>query len=314
LRKWSHRYINSLVVIIPALWQVSAAAFVEAKNVQDVRASILAGRWYPKSPSSLTKSIDDFLSRADTPRLNGKLIAVIVPHAGHVYSGQVAAHAYRSFKGKRFRRIVLLGPSHHMRFRGVSVNLQSGYETPLGLVPVDQNLGRKLLGAGSYIRWLKGAHAREHSLEIQLPFLQRGLSDFQIVPILMGQQDYETCSELATTLKQVLGTPEETMILASSDLSHFHTYERAKALDSQFIKRVQTLDAKGLAQDLAAGTCEACGGGPVITTLLTAQKMGANRAIILSYANSGDVTGDHRRVVGYMSAALIKSSDKGPHR
>lgn len=312
--KWSNRFFFFLVAIIPALWRISAAAWAQAENVQDVRASILAGRWYPESPPTLAKSIDGFLSRAGTPRLNGKLTAVIVPHAGHVYSGQVAAHAYKSVKGRQFRQIILLGPSHHMRFSGVSVNLQSGYETPLGLVPVDRNLGKKLLDAGSHIRWLKEAHAREHCLEIQLPFLQRVLSDFQIVPILMGKQDYKTCAKLATTLNQVLGNTEGTLILASSDLSHFYTYKHAKALDFQFIKRVQSFDPRGLAQDLATGRCEACGGGPVVATLLTAQKMGADRAIVLSYANSGDVTGDHRRVVGYLSAALIKSSDRGPHR
>jgi AmmeMemoRadiSam system protein B len=201
-----------------------------------------------------------------------------------------------------------------MRFRGVSVNLQTGYETPLGIVPVDRNLGKRLLEAGSYIRWLREAHAREHSLEIQLPFLQSVLGDFQIVPILMGQQDYKLCSKLATTLRQVLGDTEDTLILASSDLSHFYTYDQAKVMDFQFIARIRAVDPKGLAEDLSTGKCEACGGGPVITTLLTARNLGADRALILSYANSGDVTGDHRRVVGYLSAALIKSSDRGPHR
>jgi AmmeMemoRadiSam system protein B len=302
------------LVFVAMPWGVGGGAFVEAETVPDVRAAILAGSWYPKSAPRLIQSIDGFLSRVEPPPLEGELIAIIVPHAGHAYSGQVAAHAYRHVKGKAFRRVILLGPSHHMRFRGVSVNLQSGYETPLGLVSVDRHLGRKLLDAGSHIRRVKEAHAREHALEIQLPFLQRVLGDFQIVPMLMGRQDYETCSTLATTLTQVLGNTEGTLILASSDLSHFHASTRARVLDFQFIKRVQALDPTGLAQDLATGACEACGGGPVISTLMTAQNMGADRGMILSYANSGDVTGDHRRVVGYLSAALVKSSDRGLHR
>lgn len=314
LAKWRHGFFFSLLIFVFALWQISRAVFVSAETPQDVRASILAGRWYPESPPLLIKSIDHFLSKADTPPLDGELTAVIVPHAGYVYSGQVAAYAYKHIKRRPVRRIVLLGPSHHMQFRGVSVNLQAGYETPLGIVSVDRDISKRLLDTGSPIRWIKKAHAREHALEIQLPFLQRILGDFQIVPILMGQQDYETCSELATTLTQVFASAEGTLILASSDLSHFHPYKRAKVLDSQFIKRIQTLDPKGLARDLARGACEACGGGPVISTLLTAQKMGADRGVILNYANSGDVTGDHRRVVGYLSAALIKSSDRDPHQ
>jgi AmmeMemoRadiSam system protein B len=303
-----------LLVVISVLWQCSTIVFAEADNVQDVRPSILAGRWYPESPPVLSKRIEAYLSRAISTRLNGKLTAVIVPHAGHMYSGQVAAQAYRLLTGRQYRRIVLLGPSHQVRFRGVSVNLQSGYETPLGIVPVDRNLGRRLLDAGSDIRWLREAHVLEHSLEIQLPFLQKVLGNFQIVPILMGQQDYRLCSNLARTLKQVLGDTEDTLILASSDLSHFYTYDQAKTLDFRFITRVRAFDPKGLAEDLSMGKCEACGGGPVITTLLTAQNLGADRAIILGYANSGDVTGDHRRVVGYLSAALVKSSDRGPHQ
>jgi hypothetical protein len=123
----------------------------------------------------------------------------------------------------------------------------------------------------------------------------------------MGRQDYHTCSKLADTLLQVLDRREDTVLLASSDLSHFHPYNRAKTLDHQFIKKVRMFDPEGLSKDLAMGKCEACGGGPVITVLLAARKLGADRAVILNYANSGDVTGDHRSVVGYMSAALMSS-------
>jgi len=246
------------------------------------------------------------LSRAKSGSLHGDLKAVIVPHAGHIYSGQVAAHAYRLLKTMDINRVIMIGPSHRVGFRGVSVNLQSGYRTPLGVVHVDQVLARKIIDTSDKIRYIPEAHAREHSLEIQLPFLQTVLDDFRIVPIVMGEQDFRTCSELASSLVEVMDNMEKTLILASSDLSHFHNYDRARELDKEFIGHVKKLDPEGLAGSLSLGTCEACGGGPVITVMLAAKAVGVDRVEILNYANSGDVTGDKSRVVGYLSAALIR--------
>ena len=240
--------------------------------------------------------------------MEGELKALIVPHAGYMYSGQVAAHAYRLLQDMDFKRVIMVGPSHRARFKGASINLQYGYKTPLGIVPVDQDLARKIIDTSDQIRWVPQAHAREHSLEIQLPFLQTVLNEFQIVPIIMGEQDFKTCSDLADSLLQVIGTVGKTLFLASSDLSHFHSYKRAKELDMRFIKHVREFDPNGLASAISTGSCEACGGGPAITIMLTAQRLGANRTLILKYANSGDVTGDRNRVVGYLSAALIKGN------
>ncbi|MDY6972649.1 MAG: AmmeMemoRadiSam system protein B [Thermodesulfobacteriota bacterium] len=296
-----------------ALAHYPAQAGGEEKGLEGRRPSVLAGTWYPGTRGFLSRTVQGFLSEAGTTRLEGALRAVIVPHAGYRYSGRVAAHAYRLLEKRQFARVVLVGPSHRVSFKGVSVNLQSGYETPLGVVPVDRRMGRNIVKAGPNIRWLKQAHANEHSLEIQLPFLQTTLKDFRIVPILMGQRDYNTCLNLANTLLQVLGDAEETLLLASSDLSHYHSSNKAKVLDLEFIKHVRSLDPKGLAGDIISGKCEACGAGPVVTILLAARAMGANQTVILDYADSGDVTGDHSSVVGYLSAALVKSSDTGPH-
>jgi AmmeMemoRadiSam system protein B len=205
-----------------------------------------------------------------------------------------------------FKRVIMIGPSHRVRFKGASANLQSGYRTPLGTVPLDQNLAKKIIDISPQIKWVPRAHAHEHSLEIQLPFLQTVLSDFQIVPILMGQQDFNTCSDLAASLVKVLSNMEKTLILASSDLSHFHNYNQANRLDKEFAKHVRNFNPTGLANSLSSGSCEACGGGPVITVMLVAKASGANRTMILNYANSGDITGDHRRVVGYLSAVLLR--------
>jgi AmmeMemoRadiSam system protein B len=272
----------------------------------NIRDSILAGRWYPGDPGRLRNVILSYLEKADSPPPAGELKAIIVPHAGYVYSGQVAAFAYGLLGNSGFKRIVMIGPSHRARFRGVSVNMQDGYRTPLGTVPVDRDFARRLLDGSDTLHWEPRAHAGEHSLEIQIPFLQTVLSDFSIVPILMGEQDYETCQSVAAVLGRVIATSEATLILASTDLSHFHSYQKAKVLDAAFIRHVAAFDPPGLAQSLISGKCEACGAGPTITVLLAAKLLGANRADILRYANSGDVSGDHSRVVGYLSAALSK--------
>ncbi|MBW2609553.1 MAG: AmmeMemoRadiSam system protein B [Deltaproteobacteria bacterium] len=306
----NHRLCLSLL-ILPLLFLLLAGyrskAVGEEQKGGNVRDPILAGTWYPGNRDALIRSIKNYLSKAEAGSLPGDLKAVIVPHAGHIYSGKVAAYAYGLLKTMDIKRVILIGPSHRVGFRGASVNLQSGYRTPLGVVPVDQVLARKIIDTSDKIRYVPMAHAKEHSLEIQIPFLQTVLDDFMIVPIVMGEQDFRTCSELAEGLVKVMSDMEKTLILASTDLSHFHNYDRARELDTEFIGHVKKLDPEGLAGSLSLGTCEACGGGPVITVMLAAKAVGVDRVEILNYANSGDVTGDKSRVVGYLSAALIRS-------
>ncbi|MBW1682153.1 MAG: AmmeMemoRadiSam system protein B [Deltaproteobacteria bacterium] len=275
-----------------------------------VRRAVLAGSWYPANPESLSRQIRGFLSRAKNPRMEGTLKALVVPHAGYVYSGAVAAHAYALLQGRRYDRIILVGPCHRASFQGVSVNLHSGYETPLGMVPVDLEAAGTLLDSGPLFRYVPRAHAQEHSLEIQVPFLQTVMKDFRIVPVLMGRQDPRICAELSRALGRYLADHPRTLLVASSDLSHFHTDAQARILDERFIRRVREIDPQGLLEDLASGRCEACGGGPVAVILSTAAGAGADRCAILRYANSADVTGDRSRVVGYLAAALFKSSDR----
>ncbi len=315
MTRQSLRFFRSIVVLFSLimLGLLSHRVSGQEKELIDIRPSALAGSWYPGTKGALTDSINGYLRRAEVPHFNGILKALIVPHAGHMYSGPVAAHGYHLLKERPFKRIVLLGPSHRFRFKGVSVNLQTGYETPLGIVPVDREFALKLLDAGPDIRFLKKAHAQEHCLEIQLPFLQTVLDDFKIVPILMGQYTHETCSNLAGILVKLLEKDQDTLLLVSTDLSHYHPYDQAKALDRVFIQDVQNFDPIRLEKDLASGACEACGRGPVITAMIAARALGADRSVILNHANSGDVTGDHSSVVGYVSAALIKSSDTDQH-
>ena len=171
-----------------------------AAKSPDVRSSILAGTWYPANADDLRKSISAYLSGPGPASLEGDIRGLLVPHAGHIYSGRVAGSAYRLLKGRPIRRVVMIGPSHRAAFRGISVNLQSAYQTPLGDVPVDQAMGKRLLATCPEIKWLPRAHSHEHALEIQLPFLQSVLKDFYIVTLVMGQQDLETCRRLACLL------------------------------------------------------------------------------------------------------------------
>jgi len=282
-------------------------AMGQAAQDKNVRSPVLAGTWYPGIPEVLRQTITGYLSKATPPAAEGKVIAIIVPHAGYMYSGQVAAYSYKLLQGTAPKLVFLIGPSHRVGFRGFSVSQYSGYKTPLGVAPVDQDLAKKLLAINPQMKWNSQADTHEHSLEIQIPFIQTVLKDFTIVPIIMGDQDFETCTLLAKSLIQVLPSREETVILASTDLSHFHTDQQAKVLDGEFIRHVRDFAPEALAKAVASGSCEACGAGPTIAAMLAAREIGANRSVILNYANSGDVTGDRRQVVGYLSAALLKS-------
>lgn len=272
-----------------------------------VRESAIAGTWYPGDPTALKGQVERFLAMVEIPELEGEPIAIIAPHAGYMYSGQVAGYAYKAIQGKKFDSVVIVAPSHYVWFQGVSIYPKGGYETPLGVVPVDEELSSKLIGLSPVVKDLPQAHKREHSLEIQLPFLQVVLRDFQLVPLVMGDQDEKTSRELGKALAELVrATSKRVLLVASTDLSHFYPYERAVVLDKAFISRVEALDPDGLLKDLEYKICEACGAGPVIAVMFAAKALGARRGVILKYANSGDVTGDKTSVVGYLSAIFMK--------
>ncbi len=274
---------------------------------QDIRKSVIAGSWYPGKPETLRAQIQGFLKAVPAqPTLSGELVALIAPHAGYVYSGGVAAHAYNLLLTRPFSQIVLIAPSHRYPFRGASIDQKSGYETPLGVIPVEGPLAQAITRGNPVFSYVPEGHVQEHSLEIQLPFLQQTLGNFSIVPIIQGSQDPSTSEEMARALASAL-KGKRALLVASSDLSHFHPYDQAKRLDQRILDRVAAFDEKGLLQDLVQDQVEACGGGPIVTVMKTARLLSANKAYVLKYANSGDVTGDRSGVVGYMAAALFKS-------
>ncbi|MCU0579800.1 MAG: AmmeMemoRadiSam system protein B [Desulfobacterota bacterium] len=279
--------------------------------VQDIRKSIIAGSWYPGRAENLRSQIRSFLSRVpeEAPPA-GDLLALIVPHAGYTYSGEVAAYAYKLLLHRPFHRVVLVAPSHRHAFRGASIDRKTGYETPLGVAPVDPVLSEALRRQSPVFQYVPEGHAQEHSLEIQIPFLQETLGDFSLVAVIQGSQDEATSEEMALALARVL-RGEKILLVASTDLSHFHAYDRAKALDQKILDRVAAFDEAGLMADLGNDRVEACGGGIMVTVMKTARLLGADRARVLRYANSGDVTGDRSGVVGYLAAALFKQGSGG---
>lgn len=268
-----------------------------------VRKAVIAGSWYPGQPNVLRKTIEKFLAGVPEQTRPGNLYGIVVPHAGYAYSGQVAAYAYRMVKGRRYDAVIVISPSHRQYFQGVSVYDHGAYETPLGMVHVAEDLASGLIKQSSIISALPSVHTHEHALEIQLPFLQEVLGTFLLVPVMMGDQDAQTCSILAEAIDTV-AKGRKVLIVGSSDLSHFHSYDRAVGLDCLFLKKMQKMDETALLKDLKAGNTEACGGGPAVVAMKSARNAGADRSLILKYANSGDVTGDKDRVVGYASIAF----------
>jgi MEMO1 family protein len=275
---------------------------------KEIRKSVIAGTWYPGNPKVLRADVEDFFLNAPDVIIDGSIRGLIVPHAGYVYSGQVAAVAYKMVRGKTFDAVLVLGPSHRTFFHGVSIYNRGGYETPLGLVPVDAALANDIMSESEMISPIPAAHSQEHSLEIQLPFLQRALGEFRFVPLVMGEQDRKTCENLAESIVNAIHG-RNVLIVGSTDLSHFHSYEKAVKLDSVVIKRIEKMDGRGLLQDLEKNLSEACGGGPAAVTMMVSERLGANRAKLLKYANSGDVTGDRSSVVGYASAIFYHGRD-----
>jgi hypothetical protein len=233
----------------------------------------------------------------------GDLVALVAPHAGLMYSGPVAAHAYHLLAGRRFDVAVLVGPSHFVGFDGVAVYASGGFATPYGVSPIDVDCAAALMRAVPLVHERAPAHAREHSLEMQLPFLQRVSPGIRIVPLVMGRQTADTAGALADGLAAVL-RGRRALLVASTDLSHYHDAATAARLDAVVIDHVSRLDAVGLQSALDARPEHACGGGPTVAVMRAARDLGARDAVILQYADSGDVSGDKSAVVGYLAAAF----------
>ena len=272
------------------------------------RESAVSGTWYPDNPTRLAADVDRYLRAATLPPGLPQPRAVIVPHAGLMYSGPVAAFAYALLARASLRSIVLVGPSHFVPFTGVSLWGAGEWQTPSGAVSVDVGLADAIRTECREIVDLPAAHGREHSLEMQLPFIAHLLPGVPIVPLVMGEQTRQTAFALGDALARALRTNDpnapNVLLLASSDLSHYESASVAARLDAIIARHVEALDAEGLMAALEHEPRHACGGGPMVSVLHAARAMGASTARVLQYADSGDVSGDKSSVVGYLAAAL----------
>jgi AmmeMemoRadiSam system protein B len=269
-----------------------------------VRKAAVAGTWYPGTRAALTSEVDAHLGAVATRAVAGRVRALVSPHAGLRYSGRVAAEAYALLRGRRSLTAVLVGPSHRVAFDGVSVYAQGGFETPLGIARVAEELAEAVVGAHPTIKADPWPHREEHSLEMQLPFLQRVVPELRIVPILLGTQTRAEVDVLASALEVTLAG-KDVLLVASTDLSHYHPAAQAGPLDARVTECVARLDPEELMSRLESYRGHACGGGALVAVLKAARALGACRAEVLRYADSGDVPdGDKSRVVGYLAAAL----------
>ena len=272
----------------------------------DIRPAAVAGSWYPGSAERLAREVDDYVGRAhvddrDTP------IAIVAPHAGLKYSGPVAAFAYCAAQHGDYDAAVLVGPSHFIGFSGVSIWPRGAWATPFGPVPVAEDLARGIAALSGDVMEHPLAHGREHSLEMQLPFLAHLLPGVPIVPMVMGYQDRETAFALGEALASAITnrtSPRRALLVASSDLSHYKDAPTAQTMDAVVLHAVERLDPEGLMEALEREPHHACGGGPIVAVLHAARRLGATRARVLQYADSGDVSGDKSSVVGYMAAGI----------
>ena len=280
-------------------------------NEKKIRPAAVAGAFYPADPHTLSGMLSQMLDKVPEPDATSQTLALIAPHAGYVYSGPVAAHAYRALQGKKFHRVVVIAPSHFEAFDYTSIYDGGGYATPLGTLTIDQKFCAALTKADTSIHLSPHGHASspqggEHAIEVQLPWLQHVLGDFLLVPIVMGNHSYAASRALGMALAD-LCADGKTLIVASSDLSHYHPYDEARRMDQQALSAVVAWDYFSLARNTTNRHWEACGAAPIVATMIASERLGATEAQLLNYANSGDTAGTRDRVVGYGSALLVRA-------
>jgi MEMO1 family protein len=273
--------------------------------MQELRRAAVAGQWYPGERMRLAEAVDAHVAAADLEGLAAHPRALVAPHAGLMYSGPVAAYAYKLAQRSHYAAVVLVGPSHFVPFRGVSIWPRGAWDTPLGAIAVDDALASAISAQSADIVDHRAAHGREHSLEMQLPFVAHLLPGVPIVPMVMGHQTRDTAMALGAALARALAAHEgDVLLVASSDLSHYEDAATAAQLDAVVTRHVDALDPGGLMDALERNPHHACGGGPMVAVLQASRLLGATHAKVLHYADSGDVSGDKSSVVGYMAAAV----------
>lgn len=279
----------------------------------DTRPSPIAGKWYPGDPRQLAKSVDDYLKAARLPDLAGEVVAVVAPHAGHMYSGPVAGYAFAVLKGTQVEVVAVVSPMHYPYPQTLLTTAHQAYRTPLGNVRVDeQALARLDEGLRSRLGYTVERiwNDQEHSLEIELPFLQRALqADFRLLPVMVRDQSSRVAQALGSALAEALAG-RQALLVASTDLSHFYPQPTARVLDEELLRRVAAFDPEGVLRAEEEGKGFACGRGALAAVLWAAKELEADEVKVLNYGTSGDITGDFGQVVGYGAAVVLRRGVK----
>lgn len=312
--------VGALGLVFSSACSSSEASGTTQKEVEKVRKPAVAGTFYPGQAAQLGRMVDDFLRIAATPetQIPGQVIGLIAPHAGYVYSGQVAAFAYSAVSNTDYDLVLVLGPSHRMPVSTVAVYTSGSFVTPLGSVPIDEETAKALVGLGDGFEDDPEAHSGEHSVEVQLPFLQRVLGNFKIVPMVTGDLPPARCEELGLALARCV-KGKNVLLVASSDLTHYPAYDDATRIDRETLESWKTMDlekiyskeADAMRKPVRNLAVTMCGSAAVMIITAASKALGADAIKVLKYANSGDVSGDRTQVVGYGAAAMYKSSKGG---
>jgi AmmeMemoRadiSam system protein B/AmmeMemoRadiSam system protein A len=287
---------------------------------QDIKQPNVSGTFYPANPEELSVMIDAFIDAVNPQAIEGEIFALISPHAGYGYSGKTAAYGYKLIKDKPYKTVVIIGPSHR-GFNGVSIYKEGIFRTPLGDLEIDKEFTQKLLNKDPDILFVSEAFEKEHSVEVQLPFLQKVLSNFsaterggptkhygwKIVPIVMGDCSLLTCKKMAALLKEAIGDRKDVLVIASTDMKHSYDYEEVEIIDNLTLSYLEKMDFEGLYYGFRENKLEMCGMFPVVTTIILAKESGHNKLKILFHTNSAEVTGKKVKgawTVGYTSCVI----------
>jgi len=315
-------YMRKLVFVFIIILFLTACSVEQASNdmPKEIRPPAVAGQFYPAAAEEITEQINGYLKQASTPPVAGEIKAIIVPHAGYDFSGQVAAYAFKLLEGVKINTAVLIGNSHTAYFDGAAIDSSDVWQTPLGQVAVDKELADKLIKADSAIKYDASVHGQDHVLEVEIPFLQVVLAgNFKIVPIMLGNKADDSYKKLAKALKDNLG--ENDVVVVSSDMSHYPKHEDANKIDrgalekiksgkvDELEKYVESVENSGVANEQTV----LCGIDAVKTLLELARLSGWDKIEVLKYLNSGDVSGigDKNRVVGYGAVAFAQIQTAG---
>ena len=274
---------------------------------QDVQEPAVAGTFYPGDSGKLKNMVDGFIDKAKPEPVDGEIIALILPHAGYVYSGWVAGYGVKLIKNKEFDTVIIVGLSHRVPFKGLSVLYKDFYQTPLGNAAIDKDISKKLIAYSENISYYALPFSVEHSAEVEIPFIQRALPDSKIVVVLTGDFSHETVSLLRDAIGSVIEkSSKEILLVASTDMSHFFSDQKARDIDARTMKEMEKFQPEALFNKCQTwpNSERPCGSLGMVGVMMAAEKLGANKLKVVKYATSGDVSSDKSRVVGYCRAVI----------